>query len=506
MRQVKMANENEMAELGDGERRQNIAVLIGINTYKNLHQLPACVGDVLKMKDLLKATGRFHSIEVIHGEHTADQVKDKIRNFFATARAIKIGEVFFYFSGHGTVEKDDVLFCCSDFNEKTPSTTSLTNSEVDDLIRSVSPSLAVKVLDACNSGAPYVKDAADGFQKSLSSSKGKIEKFYCMASSQLDQLSYAEADASDFTRSFVQGALRRDAGSVLYRDIHAFIADSFSGNKLQTPFFIFQGSGTEEFATVNAQMLELRNNKQSSDGDQENGDSNDETLIDEISAKDALYVSEDNVRAALEKTAYSLERAEIQDSVVSKYYSTEISWVGKVENLDDNRSLAKWAFKEGLEKRFLIKILAETYFENVANYGSLTSYLGMGKSIGDIPTKKVRRSRPSKLLVTHDLPIEAIHFDFKSIKHPSLRTFRLRIALFHSRTEVMVLTSMGLMKEVGWSTEKLETADLKWTVENLLWRDVVLDGEKIWRPGLEKATAAVREYIETFGSKEKEKH
>jgi len=188
----------------------NIAILIGISKYKSEAPLPACSHDVENMRRLLAATKKYDDIQLVHVNTNASQVKDALRQFFAKYQATAgIEEALIYFSGHGTYQNDAML-CCSDFDSNRPATTSISNGELDDLLRSAKPNVAVKIIDACQSGSPYIKDASAGFEKALS--KSSLNSFICMASSRQDQQSYASAGESIFTAKWIDAALSKING------------------------------------------------------------------------------------------------------------------------------------------------------------------------------------------------------------------------------------------------------------------------------------------------------
>lgn len=213
----------------------NLALLIGIDKYDRLTALPACANDLVLMQETLKATNKYQAIEVISNAR-AEEAKGKLRDFFSShSNSAEIEEIFIYFTGHGGYQ-DDALFCCADFDEKRAATTSISNTELDDLLRNASPKVAVKVIDACQSGAPYIKDSSNSFLKSIQTSR--LSSFVCMASSQHDQNSYASTTTSHFTAAWVKAALSRSTGTILYRDIQAALADSFASTTSQTPFLL----------------------------------------------------------------------------------------------------------------------------------------------------------------------------------------------------------------------------------------------------------------------------
>jgi uncharacterized caspase-like protein len=102
-----------------------IAVVIGIDRYENLDSLPACENDANKMKEILTATGEYAEVVTLTKDTKTRSIKSSLRTFFNKYTEKEIDEVFFYFSGHGTYVSDGVLFCCSDFDPKYPSSTSL---------------------------------------------------------------------------------------------------------------------------------------------------------------------------------------------------------------------------------------------------------------------------------------------------------------------------------------------------------------------------------------------
>jgi uncharacterized caspase-like protein len=214
----------------------NIAILIGVSSYRTEAPLPACAADAEQMRRLLHATKKYDDIVCLVDRTDAAPLKEALRSFFAKYRSSTgLTEALVYFSGHG-VYHNDALLCCSDFDSNRPESTSISNSELDDLLRSVSPEVAVKVIDACQSRSPYIKDANAGFEKALTASR--LKSFICMASSRLDQSSYATATESAFTAKWIEAGLNKQDGTILYRDIQGALADAFVTKSEQTPFFV----------------------------------------------------------------------------------------------------------------------------------------------------------------------------------------------------------------------------------------------------------------------------
>ena len=225
----------------------NLAIIIGVSKYTSATPLPACLVDAYNMRDLLIATGKYNRIITITERTRSEQIKAMLKSIKENYRRESVDELFFYFSGHG-VFRNQALLCCSDFNPARPVETSIENSLIDDLIRQVKPRLAVKILDACQSGEPYTKGQSESF------SGQPMESFICMASSRYDQTSIATSEGSVFTNRWIDSALRRQKGLVRYSSIQSDLARAFANDPTQTPFFVNQGFGRDVFTRVTYQM------------------------------------------------------------------------------------------------------------------------------------------------------------------------------------------------------------------------------------------------------------
>ena len=163
-------------------------------------------------------------------------------------------EALFYFSGHGQSKDEEFYFALSDFEESRRNTTSLKNTELDVFLRALNPKLAVKIVDACNAGVQYIKDAAKSesgrFQKTTS--QGQFNNVYFMFSSLFDQASFCNSHVSDFTKAFLEAIVAHGNAEVRYRDIIDQITDRFETKLDQRPFFITQADHTELFGIFGA--------------------------------------------------------------------------------------------------------------------------------------------------------------------------------------------------------------------------------------------------------------
>ena len=218
----------------------NLAILIGNSEYETLSKLPCCEADVLAIKELTEATEKFASIELILNS-TSSQLKDRIRQAFVNHKPI--GEVFLYFTGHGFLHDAEFFFCATNVDSKRPNETGLSNSDLHTILRSLNADLVVNVIDACNSGTLLVKSDRSFLPTGKHGFKNIIQMASCLDS----QNALTGNPLSVFTEKFRAAALRKTEGVVYYTDIIDALCDEFLDSDSQTPHFVSQGTGREQF-------------------------------------------------------------------------------------------------------------------------------------------------------------------------------------------------------------------------------------------------------------------
>ncbi len=161
----------------------------------------------------------------------------------------------FYFSGHG-YQNEEAYFILKDTDMSKIRSTSLGNDEIDDLIRDYQPKLWVKIIDACQSGLTYIK-SVDQTDMNIRTNKS-FENCIFMSSSKKTQASMATQEYSLFTKVFVEAVLRLvEEEQIRYIDIQNYVSDVFSGEKMQTPFFVSQSDGRDIFANTTEELKQL---------------------------------------------------------------------------------------------------------------------------------------------------------------------------------------------------------------------------------------------------------
>lgn len=230
----------------------NLAIIIGVEKYKsaNFDNLLACKNDAKVIGDVLNDVKDIQETLYINDNEAGYEVKRKISELVEKYKGEEIDEFIFYFTGHGDRYDDDFFYLLSDFDLTKRESTGLRNSEVDDWIKTLSPKLCVKIVDACFSGTQYIKSEPNTESElKKSAQKYGLNDIYFWFSSRENQTSFAGKDFSRFTESILTGITEYN-GDVRYRDIMAFVADDLSSNEDSKPIFVTQADNIEKFGHV----------------------------------------------------------------------------------------------------------------------------------------------------------------------------------------------------------------------------------------------------------------
>lgn len=231
----------------------NVAIVLGNALYHsgNLDDLPCCKDDVDAVRALLEATGKYDTVSA-HIDLDGDGMKEAIRD--AIAQHDEIGEVFFYFSGHGAQKQSEFYFCGTAFDSHKPNETGLSTAELHSLLRSADPTLVVKVIDACHSGRALIK-SEEAFARVT---KGELGNFIQIASCLDSQFSLTSDPLSKFTQSFCAATLRKEEGAIFYSDIVNSLRDIYLADDEQTPHFVSQGTARDIFVEDARRLADFR--------------------------------------------------------------------------------------------------------------------------------------------------------------------------------------------------------------------------------------------------------
>lgn len=322
---------------------ENLAILIGNAEYENLGSLDCCRADLDAVKELLEATGKFANISVLFN-HDSSQLKDSLRTLIDSHEYIN--EIFFYFTGHGYQHEADFFFCATNFDAKRPHETGLSNTELHSLLRSADAELVIKVIDACSSGTLLLKSDGVFLPNDQKGFKDLIQIASCLDS----QSSLTGDPLSLFTEKFRSAALRKTEGVVYYADIIAALRDEFIGNNYQTPHFISQGTGREQFVE-NAKRLDVVRKRLTT-----------EALDTENTAAPSLIVEEEpNTLAVLEEAQGKFATQDLAETFIDRLFEKlgeMASSHGRLGQLFDLEIFTHADFEEQTSKAFIAKVLS----------------------------------------------------------------------------------------------------------------------------------------------------
>ena len=182
--------------------KANVAIILAASEYDNLNPLPACRKDADVMRSIIDSPGKFRPEHIlcIDTETTSSTVKAAVSKFLSSLEGTVVGELFFYYSGHGMFE-GEFHFLFTDYDETRKRQTTLSNTELDAMLKGQDPELAIKVVDACQCGQNYVK-SRESFGKALQETQARFNSRYFMFSSDQQQSSFASNVISDLTHQF----------------------------------------------------------------------------------------------------------------------------------------------------------------------------------------------------------------------------------------------------------------------------------------------------------------
>lgn len=260
----------------------NLAIILSVSEYTDsINNLPGCKKDADCINNIITKTSKFDEILFINDKLSSGKVKEKLTTFISEHKNKRIDELFFYYTGHGEFKNNEFYYLLSDYNQIKKNQTSLQNEEVDSLFRTLNPDIVVKVIDACQSGKAYIKEAGaitKYFQKTIN----RFNRCYFLNSSLKDQSSFQTEVISDFTLSFINSIKEHDTNEIRYKDIIDFISDVFEKNTLQTPFFVVQADYTEKFCVINKTLKEYLNNLDTTFFDETEEKEVETSLLDKI--------------------------------------------------------------------------------------------------------------------------------------------------------------------------------------------------------------------------------
>lgn len=104
---------------------KNIAIIIGIDKYENNQDLLACKNDAEDMHKIISNSGKYDEEIYCSGKYSNNDIIKKIEKVKNKYENEDVGEIFFYFTGHGFSQSDELFYITSNTENDKINTTSL---------------------------------------------------------------------------------------------------------------------------------------------------------------------------------------------------------------------------------------------------------------------------------------------------------------------------------------------------------------------------------------------
>lgn len=339
---------------------KNIAIILGVDKYSEVSGLPSCQYDAELMESFLLATGKYN---VVRLPNNVDKHKalELIGN--ALADGDEIGEVLFYFSGHG-LQDSDMHYALYGTRLDAINSTCLNNAELDAVVRKASPKLFVKIIDACQSGLSYIKDLGTVITEDMTLQTKELGNCIFLCSSKSTQSSYTGNPYSKFTKAIIDAVDYVSSHTVKYSDLQNYLSDTFGKEQSnQTPYFNTQCDGTEVFCEktpdVIALLLKLK-------GEDLPTTPETPTDADRITAYLKSCRDEYEVRAIMDGIVRLMEEQVLGDDLLSAFYefSCESSAPYIYHSYREERSILKMLYNRPTNENLFVNIECSSVKQN----------------------------------------------------------------------------------------------------------------------------------------------
>jgi len=472
----------------------SLAIVIAVSEYSgDATPLPACKNDGAAIATLINGEQRFAETLFIDSETSSKSVKQRLIEFVAKHKHSEVEDVFFYFTGHGEFHGGEFYYLLSDYRSAARKQTSLENKELDNLIRSLRPTLFAKVVDACHSGFSYVKDGSE-LRKHLDSSIDAFKKVYFMFSSQSNQPSYQDKALSYFTRRFVESIILGDSSSVRYKDIIDYVSDAFTQDTIQTPFFVTQADHTEIFLEVSEDTRKtvttflptgIPSIATAQAGVQEL------SLVEFVKRDASLYCSEEKTVSVLVQISESIHSYKLPRDL-SELYSLVFEQI-PLSDFRYGDGIGIWIDKNLTDKRYFVSVEKETRQETKKVLKSAFEMLSVSSlSLGQADDGKYKTVTEVRQYIVGFKPSVELPFGALALygepKYLNLFACRMYVVPIVSMTHIRLFWSYVHLDHSNWKQRKFVNK-FEWATDEVLTTDSA---------GIEKLIRTITSGFETF--------
>lgn len=464
----------------------SVAIIITAASYVgDLHKLPACLSDNRAIARIVEEKKDFNHILNIHDEKTAVLVQEKLFSFLKNLEGETLDEVFFYFSGHGEFFDNDFLYLMCDYRSSKKRQTSVSNLELDNAVRVLQPRLYTKIVDACHSGIPYIKDSTQ-MAEYVQKSSAALRDLYFLFSSQLDEVSWQGDRISYFTASVLRSILQHEGATIKYKDTIHFISDEFEQSGIQKPFFVNQGSYTDVFCSITSELkADLRKFLEAGWPSAEVLEARKNTSIVDLVREEAkMYCDKDTTLKLVSSLKDDFAKFKL-DNDCGELYEINIGEY-PLFVLPNPERIGIWLNQKKDEgKYFAEAVTAREKIENLVTTNAIKASLyALGATAPEYRT--VIKSFKN----TVDLPFEVLTL-FASNVFPNLLECRCHIVPLVSRMSIRLFYVFAQYDSENWDSKKL-VGVTDWQSE-----EVLLKNRDALTEVVDKIKTAFREYIQS---------
>lgn len=435
----------------------NLAIVVGVSEYDNQEPLLACKNDAQIIYSILSESKKFDKILKIDGYVRGRDIKSKVSEFVRNHENQKVEEIFFYFSGHGTRINEDFWYVLSDFDSNNIHTTALSNDELDEILKSLNPTLTVKVVDACFAGTEYIKSSyniSNIFDKSLR--EKNFEKVYFLFSSTRNETSIAFRHISLFTRSFVTAVFSFEKSSIRYQDLVNFITDDLSSPKVnQNPYFVTQANQTEIFIDVSNIDIPSTKNEFPYFVDTTEAvtviDSIESSLIERVREANQNYCSRDEATLILNNLDNITNSFEFSKEL-SELFDINIVHSNDLSKIPDKQKIAKWLKDENDDYFIRLNYVKKEKERFVNAIGVITGSGAKEKYYADVLS-----SYDSTYLDCNNVTVITL-----MPKLEFLPRYDMFITYVVSKSKITTFSKFEKYKDLSWDHNKLESKNSWW--------------------------------------------
>jgi hypothetical protein len=440
-----------------------LAVLIGVSDYSNISNLPACQNDVNLLNAILSSR-EGQKLLVVSPPTSATAVKQQLIEFITTHKDEEVEEFLFYYTGHGAYVDGEFYYLLSDYQKNKIRQTALANTELDGLIRTTDPELTCKIVDACRSGVPYIKDS-DDLQLYMQKTQSAFKDCYFMFSSRSDEPSYQDKVLSRFTRKIGELIVSK-TGPLRYKDVIDYVSDEFENDSRQTPYFVTQGPYTHQFCQVDAGLqnriqgilLPLKQAPLTTAGTGTD-------LASRVKVDAEFYCTKEEAFAALTQVKDRLIQFD-HPTEGSDLFDTVVNEIQDYTGLPDTAPVGKW-FEDSTHKYFAKALKKKLRFKKLKTAPAFMYTLRSLGSLGlenIVPRQEdyttVEEEVISGVSPTIDMPYGCVTLKMTP-KYPNLNSTECFLLPFLSRTHLACFYAMRSYEPTGWE-EEVPTSEIKW--------------------------------------------